>query len=107
MSDKKLSSNAINLLRPCLLLLVVFNHCTIDLDGIIGGGNSLISSYLQVLLGKTITPAAVSIFFVISGYLYFANIKYFNKGTYAIKTKKRVKTLLIPYLLWNLAGALT
>lgn len=62
---------------------------------------------MQILLGKTLTPAAVSTFFVISGYLYFANVTNFNKEAYITKTKRRGKTLLIPYLLWNLAGVIT
>lgn len=67
----------------------------------------MISCYLQILLGKTLTPAAVSTFFVISGYLYFANVTNFNKEAYITKTKRRFNTLLIPYLLWNLAGVIT
>ena len=104
MTEREFSSAKINILRPCLLLLVVFNHCTAGMDMINGGGNSLISNYIQIYLGKTLTPAAVSTFFVISGYLYFANVTDFNRDVYITKTKKRIKSLIIPYLLWNLAG---
>lgn len=107
MTQKNLSSSTINLLRPFLLLLVVFNHCTMSLDNIMGGGNSLICRYIQVFLGKTLTPAAVSTFFVVSGYLYFANVASLNKDIYFYKTRKRIWTLVIPYFLWNLAGVLT
>jgi peptidoglycan/LPS O-acetylase OafA/YrhL len=36
-----------------------------------------------------------------SGYLFFYNIKEWNKIVYIEKLKSRIKTLLIPYVLWN------
>lgn len=47
----------------------------------------------------------VPIFFIISGYLYFFNIGKLTAREYVIKSKKRVRSLLIPYLLWNLCYA--
>jgi hypothetical protein len=41
-------------------------------------------------------------FFLFSGYLFFSNISIFNKEIYIKKLKTRIKTLLIPYILWNL-----
>ena len=43
---------------------------------------------------------AVPLFFIISGFLFFRNIKSVDEAMY--KVRKRVYTLLIPYLLWNL-----
>ena len=43
---------------------------------------------------------AVPLFFIISGFLYFRNIK--SKTDAIEKLKRRVRTLLIPFLLWNL-----
>ena len=43
---------------------------------------------------------AVPLFFIISGFLFFRNIKSVNDAV--AKLKRRVYTLLIPYLLWNL-----
>ncbi|MBR0039570.1 MAG: acyltransferase [Lachnospiraceae bacterium] len=43
---------------------------------------------------------AVPLFFIISGFLFFRNLKYVNDAV--AKLKRRVYTLLIPYLLWNL-----
>lgn len=40
--------------------------------------------------------------FFISGYLFFVNIETFNKDVYFNKLKKRIKTLVVPYFLWNL-----
>ncbi len=57
------------------------------------------------MLERVITGVAVPLFFFISGYLYFikTNIADGLAGIhYLDKTKRRVKSLLIPYLSWNL-----
>ena len=41
-------------------------------------------------------------FFLISGYLFFANVEKFTKEVYLQKIRRRIKTLLIPYIIWNL-----
>ena len=46
---------------------------------------------------------AVPLFLLISGYLFFVN---FTMDKYKTKLKSRVKTLLIPYLIWNTVGML-
>ena len=43
---------------------------------------------------------AVPLFFIISGFLFFRNIKSIDDAR--LKLRKRVYTLLIPYLIWNL-----
>lgn len=43
---------------------------------------------------------AVPLFFIISGFLFFRNLESVNDAV--AKLKRRVYTLLIPYLLWNL-----
>ena len=43
---------------------------------------------------------AVPLFFIISGFLFFRNLRSVNDA--AVKLRRRVYTLLIPYLLWNL-----
>ena len=49
---------------------------------------------------KGIGQFAVPLFFVISGFLFFRTVK--NISDVKIKLRKKVYTLLIPYLLWNL-----
>jgi peptidoglycan/LPS O-acetylase OafA/YrhL len=41
-----------------------------------------------------------------SGYLFFYNITEWNKKIYLKKIKTRIKTLLIPYFLWNIINVL-
>jgi hypothetical protein len=45
-------------------------------------------------------------FFLFSGYLFFSNISIFNKEIYIKKLKTKIKTLLIPYILWNLINVI-
>ena len=44
--------------------------------------------------------AAVPLFFFISGFLFFYNT-HFDLTVYQKKNKKRIHSLLIPYLIWN------
>lgn len=53
------------------------------------------------LLSQGIARLAVPIFFFISGYLFFQKVSEFNIEAYKNKIGKRIRTLLIPYLLWN------
>lgn len=50
----------------------------------------------------TIARVAVPAFFLMSGYLFFANMSSFTVDAYLNKLRKRVHSLLYPYLLWNL-----
>ena len=50
----------------------------------------------------TLMQVCVPSFFVISGYLFFHGIKHFTFTIYGEKLKRRVRTLLIPYVLWNI-----
>lgn len=45
-------------------------------------------------------------FFLLSGYLFFSNVYDLNIEVWCEKLKRRVKTLLIPYIFWNTAAAL-
>lgn len=44
---------------------------------------------------------SVPIYFFISGYVFFYGIEAWNRNVYLRKLKNRVKTLLIPYIIWN------
>lgn len=61
---------------------------------------------LQVLLSNVVAKVAVPAFYVISGYLFFLHVKTFNRNTYITKISKRARTILFPYILWNLLALL-
>jgi surface polysaccharide O-acyltransferase-like enzyme len=87
-------------------VLVVFVH-SYNIDVRINNGLSYSISgfivFLEEFFSNGLNRIASPLFFIISGYLFFANIS----GRYEdflLKLKKRFRTLVIPYLLWSLAG---
>jgi len=55
-------------------------------------------NYIRICFSHVITHAAVPIFYLFSGYLYFVN----GGGHYINRIKKKTTTLFIPYILWNI-----
>ncbi len=53
------------------------------------------------LFSEIIGSAMVPLFFFISGFLFFYKVSRFTSGVYAQKLRRRLKSLLIPYLFWN------
>ncbi len=106
MYDDKILSKTITALRFPMIFLVVLLH-TIIIDQnclgkiLIPHGKYPVFDISLHLLQRNLGDIAVPLFFFISGYLFFLNIKDFNFTIYKNKLKKRYKSLLIPYLLWN------
>ena len=105
MIDKQLSKT-ISLLRLPLALLIVFGHADILKFPIYSHGeiaffDQSIICYPVSFFSLVLFGSAVPLFFGISGYLFF-NKQDFNVDIYRDKLKKRVKTLLIPYVSWNI-----
>lgn len=62
-------------------------------------------AFLQNLLGGICGKLSVPIFLLISGYLFFREGSYaLTKELWISKLKKRISSLLVPYLLWNFIG---
>lgn len=58
---------------------------------------------IQYFLSHKLSSVAVPLFFLISGYLYFLRIDIKTKidlSFFIINNKKRMKTILLPYILW-------
>lgn len=60
--------------------------------------------WIQRLVSGELTRIAVPLFFAISGYLFFQNFSSPIKEFFENKIKKRVHTVLLPYLLWSIWG---
>lgn len=100
-------SNTISALRFPLAVMVIVLHCGInDMNySAIGvqnlSGNFPVYCITTWILGHFISNVAVPVFFIISGFLLFYNVEKYNASVYRNKMKKRVKSLLVPYLSWN------
>lgn len=55
----------------------------------------------RVSVSKVLTHVCVPTFYFISGYLFFIGLETWDVEKYKQKLKKRVKTLLVPFLIWN------
>lgn len=94
-------------LRFPLILGVVFIHCFIGEFSIeeVDFANLTSTDFynlLRVSISHVGAHLCVPVFFFISGYLFFVHLETWDKNVYYSKLKKRARTLLVPYLLWNL-----
>ncbi|UZO81454.1 acyltransferase [Aquimarina sp. ERC-38] len=62
--------------------------------------------FIQEFISNGLCRVALPIFFMISGYLLFINLRRFDFDIYHYKVKKRLRTILLPYFLWSLYGIL-
>lgn len=91
-------SRAIEWLRFAMAFAVVLLHTGSP------GCDSFYPLYssLCILFPNGICRIAVPLFFLISGYLFFNSFEQWGITVYFSKIKKRVYTILLPYLLWNI-----
>ncbi len=95
-------------LRFPMIVLVTFAH---SYGGVEEDFSLLMSDwstyeFLKLLISQTLVKVAMPVFFIMSGYLFFANVDVWNFKVYKTKIWRRIKTLLIPYLIWNLLMAI-
>lgn len=96
-------SHSIAQLRFPLAALVVFAHANLlsfPMEGI--SSDYSIIQYPILFLSKIVFDPAVPLFFLISGLLFFWNVEEFENDTYKSKITKRLRTLLVPFLVWNI-----
>lgn len=92
-------SNKITFFSFWLIVLVVLLH-SLNIEFLTC--DNLICSF-QYLLSHKLAQIAVPLFFFISGYLYFLKAdknKNIDFYFFMISSKKRLKTILLPYVLW-------
>ncbi|TXK75408.1 acyltransferase family protein [Mesonia sp. HuA40] len=85
-----------------LIVVVVLLH-SVSMDT--NSSELTFFKYLEYLLSLQLAQLAVPCFFMISGYLFFIKLKkdeVWTLNNYGLKLKKRVNTLLVPYILWCL-----
>lgn len=99
------TSQKIKIISFIAILLVVFLHAY-NLDS--AGSDVVLFDksplwVVQDFISFGLTRVAVPLFFVISGFLFFMDGNSRFTG-FVEKMKKRVRTLLVPFLFWSLAG---
>lgn len=101
--NKKLLDTIAILRFPCTCMVVfIHSHFSKFVNGsVISLSEFPLYSNLSYLISEVLCRIAVPFFFVSSGYLFFFKPEVFNFATYKNKIKKRIYTLLIPYLFWN------
>lgn len=97
--NRGITSRTIDALRfPCAVLIVFIHVFQVRPE--IERSSFSLFDILQIAISQGIARIAVPVFFIISGYLFFTKLDKWDWNVYGGKLKKRVKTLLVPYLLW-------
>lgn len=86
-------------LKFVLAVAVVFIHCRIPYAT---DYKFTIPYYIERLFSIVLPSVAVPSFYIISGFLFFYSLQNWNTNTYIHKIQRRVNTLIVPYLLWNI-----
>ncbi|MBR5061767.1 MAG: acyltransferase family protein [Prevotella sp.] len=98
-----MNENAINqavaLLRFPLMVGIVCIHTDLRIACPITGTLPIFGSFIYVFKNDICFPV-LDVFFFIAGFYFFKECR-FDRALYATKLRKRCKSLLIPYLLWN------
>lgn len=106
-SIPEVDSKTISWLRFPLIMMVLYVHCfgpgEVDMLAMDFSALSGMDCFniFRVLVTRVLCHVAIPSFFIFSGYLFFRGVKEWNTATYKAKLRSRVKTLLVPYLIWN------
>ena len=94
-------------MRLPLIVLVTFAHSygAVRSDFTLLSGNIDGYELLKLMVSQTLVKVVVPVFYIVSGYLFFANVSQWNVRVYRQKLLRRAKTLLLPYVVWNLLMA--
>ena len=105
-SADRLMCDTISFLRFPLMVCVVFIHTNLYefMPAVTSPAQGAWPVYdvCSYVLSTSLCSIAVPAFFLFSGYLFFRSPSAFTLQTYGEKLKRRTKSLLIPYLAWNL-----
>ncbi|NRR31594.1 acyltransferase [Oxalobacteraceae bacterium] len=109
MLDKE-QSQRLSSIRFPLIVAVVFIHAygsDVSVSGTTLGlaSTNALTGFIRDLISQGLARSAVPLFFLMSGYLFFLGFQASTKH-YLDKFSSRVQTLLIPFLIWNIATLL-
>lgn len=84
-----------------MALMVIFIHQDPEFLNCENNKSGLLFNIIASAGSQVLPRVAVPLFFLISGYLYFYKLKEWNTFQYVKKTKKRFRSLVLPYFYWN------
>lgn len=98
-----------NFLRLPAILLIVIAHCSpfdlpIFADGDYGHGVSGSVVLTNRFINYYLMQSSMIFFFIAAGFMFFLKGASLSLSAYSAKLRRRVNTLLIPYLIWNALG---
>jgi peptidoglycan/LPS O-acetylase OafA/YrhL len=94
---------AISFLLIVLIVIIHTSTTNIEIEGVQYFRTSSPTYLFMEFITGGIAKSAVPLFFVISGYLFFINLR-FSFDQLTTKWKRRLKSLVVPYLLWSAIG---
>ncbi|OQX14317.1 MAG: hypothetical protein BWK76_14900 [Desulfobulbaceae bacterium A2] len=99
------ASLRLKMLRFPPIIGVIYIHAygkTIDFAGSTLGPaeTNALTDFIRVLISECLARTAVPVFFLLSGYLFFINFQLSQQG-YWDKLRSRCRSLLLPFLFWN------
>lgn len=109
LAGESLQSAVMDFLRMPMVILVLYAHVLPIFVGLGEAKFPLLSvkgvcNLVTLALSNVIANVTVPTFFFISGFLFFANFREFSWDGYKRKLRSRVRTLLVPYLAWNIGA---
>lgn len=99
--EEKSLIRAFTMLRFPLAVFVIMIHHNC-MDEMLGSCSPYNVDTILYSILKILPKCTVPCFYIISGFFYFYNVTDFNFHSYKQKFKKRITSLMIPYILWNL-----
>ena len=96
----KTLSDKIKIASFICTIMVIFRHSR-NLQAF-GISDESYCTYIEGIFSK-MTELAVPYFFLVSGFFFFSQ-SYYRPASYKSMISKKIRTLLIPYLIWNLIG---
>ena len=100
MKPTDLQSKVIAFMRFPLVVLLLFMHCNFTTLGGEWASLPFASRFIDIF-SQRVAPIVIPVTFFISGYLFFKTGQ-FTLDIYVSKLIRRIQSLFVPYLLWNL-----
>lgn len=100
------SSARLDALRFPLIVLVIYIHAkarTITFGDSKLSLDSGLLDMVKLVISDGVARTAVPMFFMLSGYLLLHSQKHWSWTRFGAKLRRRIDTLLVPYLFWNLS----